>query len=88
MRAGGAHRLLLISLAALAGCAVPRLSSTPEGTPLATEVRGPGLLFEVRYPRDDAAEAARIGDGLLAAGPQLARWGQFRHGVVVRILQP
>ena len=86
MRAGGAHRLLLISLAALAGCAVPRLSSTPEETPLVTEVRGPGLLFEVRYPRDGAAEVARIGGGLLAAGPQLARWGQFRHGVVIRIL--
>ena len=86
MRAGGAHRLSVLYLAAVAGCAVPRLSSTPDEAPLAVEVRGPGLLFEVRYPRDQAAEAARIGGGLLAAGPRLSRWGRFRHGVTVRIL--
>ena len=84
MRARG--RLGLLCLAALAGCAVPRLSSTPEDAPLAVEVRGPGLFFEVRYPREDAAEADRIGGGLLAAGPRLSRWGQFRHGVTVRLL--
>jgi len=84
MRARGSWWALC--LAALAGCAVPRLSSTPEETPLAVEVRGPGLLFEVRYPRDDAGEAGRIGGGLLAAGPRLSRWGRFRHGVTVRVL--
>jgi hypothetical protein len=86
MPAGGAHRLSILCLAAVAACAVPRLSSTPDEAPLAVEVRGPGLLFEVRYPRDHAAEAARIGGGLLAAGPRLSRWGRFRHGVTVRIL--
>ena len=84
MRSRGS--LGMICLAALAACAVPRLSSTAEETPLAVEVRGPGLLFEVRYPREDAAEAGRIGGGLLAAGPRLSRWGQFRHGVTVRLL--
>ena len=84
MRARGSLQILW--LAALAGCAVPRLSSTPDEAPLAVEVRGPGLLFEVRYPREHAAEAARIGGGLLAAGPRLSRWGRFQHGVTVRIL--
>ena len=84
MRARGSWWVLC--LAALASCAVPRLSSTPDETPLAVEVRGPGLLFEVRYPRDDAGEAGRIGGGLLAAGPRLSRWGRFRHGVTVRVL--
>jgi len=84
MRSRGS--LGMLCLAALAACAVPRLSSTAEETPLAVEVRGPGLLFEVRYPREDAAEAGRIGGGLLAAGPRLSRWGQFRHGVTVRLL--
>ena len=84
MRARGSLQMLW--LAALAGCAVPRLSSTPDEAPLAVEVRGPGLLFEVRYPRERAGEAARIGGGLLAAGPRLSRWGRFRHGVTVRIL--
>jgi len=84
MRARGS--LGMLCLAALAGCAVPRLSSTPDETPLAVEVSGPGLLFQVRYPRDDAGEAGRIGGGLLAAGPRLVRWGRFRHGVTVRVL--
>ncbi|HYV67615.1 MAG TPA: hypothetical protein VE964_15320 [Myxococcales bacterium] len=84
MRARGS--LGILCLAALAGCAVPRLSNTPDDAALAVEVRGPGLLFEVRYPRDDAAEADRIGGGLLAAGPRLSRWGEFRHGVTVRLL--
>ena len=79
-------RSWVLCLAVLAGCAVPRLSSTPDEAPLAVEVRGPGLLFEVRYPRDHAMEAAHIGGGLLAAGPRLSRWGRFRHGVTVRIL--
>ena len=86
MPAGGAHRLSILCLAAVAGCAVPRLSSTPDEAPLAVEVRGPGLLFEVHYPRDHAEEAATIGGGLLAAGPRLSRWGRFSHGVTVRIL--
>ena len=86
MPAGGAQRLSILCLAAVAGCAVPRLSSTPDEAPLAVEFRGPGLLFEVRYPGDQAVEAARIGGGLLAAGPRLARWGRFQHGVVVRVL--
>ena len=50
MPAGGAQRLSILWLAAVAGCAVPRLSSTPDEAPLAVEFRGPGLLFEVRYP--------------------------------------
>src|SRR4051812_12248171 len=86
MPAGGAHPPSILCLAAGAACAGPRLSSTPEEAPLAAYVRGPGLLFDVRYPRDHADEAARIGGGLLAAGPRLSRWGKFRHGVTVRIL--
>src|SRR5438128_7921105 len=86
MPAGGAQRLSILCLAAVAGCAVPRLSSTPDEAPLAVEFRGPGLLFEVRYPRDHAVEAARIGGGLLAAGPRLSRWGKFQHGVTLRLL--
>src|SRR5690242_7512841 len=86
MPARRADRLVLVCLAALLGCAVPRVSSTADETLLAAEVEGPGLLFEVRYPREQAAEAARIQSELLAAGPRLARWGRFRHGVAVRVL--
>jgi len=86
MRTGRADRLTVLSLAALVGCAVPRVSSTADEAPLAAEVRGPGLLFELRYPRAESGEAARIGGGLLAAGERISRWGRFRHGVAVRIL--
>jgi hypothetical protein len=87
MRTACADRLAVVSLAALFGCAVPRVSSTAgDETPVAAEVRGPGLLFELRYPRTESAEAARIGGGLLAAGERISRWGRFRHGVTVRIL--
>jgi hypothetical protein len=76
----------MLCLAALAGCAAPRLSNTADEVALATEVRAPGLLFDIQYLRADGEEAARIEAGLLAAGPRLRRWGSFRHGVKVRIL--
>ena len=86
MRTGCADRLAVVSLAALFACAVPRVSSTGDEATVAAEVRGPGLLFEVRYPRAESGEAARIEGGLLAAGERISRWGTFRHGVTVRIL--
>lgn len=53
--------------------------------PLAARVQAPGLLFELLYTEPDHVEVARIGSGLLAAGPRLSRWGTFRQGVWIRV---
>lgn len=54
---------------------------------MATRVQAPGLLFEVVvYTRSDRNEVGRIGGGVLAAGPRLARWGSFKQGVWIRVI--
>jgi len=46
-------RWWVLCLAALAGCAVPRLSSTPEETPLAVEASEPdAVVLENLFQRD------------------------------------
>ena len=79
-------RLSLASAAALlAACATARTPSTTQKLPLAARVQAPGLLFELLYTQPDNVEVGRIGSGLLAAGPRLARWGTFRQGVWIRV---
>jgi len=73
------------ALLALLACArVAPLTTRSERT-LAAEVQAPGLLFEVLYTKQDEGEVARIQRGLLAIGPRLSRWGNFRSGVYIRI---
>jgi hypothetical protein len=87
MRGSQACSILLSGAAALtAACAVPRPSATAEEVPVVTEVAGSGLLFDVRHLRGDSGDAARIVGKLLAAGPHLSRWGNFRHRVSIRLL--
>jgi hypothetical protein len=44
------------------------------------------LLFEVQYAPADATEIPRVERALIAAGPRLSRWGEFRHGVFIKLL--
>jgi len=68
----------------LVACASARIPAREP--PLARRVQAPGLLFEVVvYTRSDRNEVGRIGGGLLAAGPRLARWGSFKQGVWIRV---
>jgi hypothetical protein len=78
-------RLLALGPALLLACATARPLATPRDGPLTARVQAPGLLFELIYLPDDSADVARIGSGLLAAGPRLSRWGSFRQGVFVRL---
>ncbi|HWE25420.1 MAG TPA: hypothetical protein VG496_15890 [Myxococcales bacterium] len=79
--------LIALACAALAGgCAVPRPPATADETPRFEEVVESRLNFDVRYVGDDSADAARIAARLVAAGPQLSRWGTFRHRVSIRVL--
>lgn len=78
-------RLTLCLCLSLLGCSAARSSSTVRELPLASRVETPGLLFEVRFSDGDHEEADRIGRCLLNAGPRLARWGDFKSGVVVRV---
>jgi hypothetical protein len=51
-------------------------------------VRMRGVEFQVRADvASDEPELGRIGSSLLAAQSRLARWGTFRSGVLVRVLQ-
>jgi hypothetical protein len=76
---------LCLAAALLAACATARTSSTTRELPLAARVQAPGMLFELLYTETDAAQIGRIGGGLLAAGPRLARWGTFKQGVSIRV---
>ncbi len=77
---------LALCAAILAACAhTARTPSTERTLPLAARVQAPGLLFELLYTEPDQVEVARIGNGLLAAGARLSRWGTFRQGVWIRI---
>jgi hypothetical protein len=68
----------------LVACASARIPAREP--PLARRVQAPGLLFEVVvYTRSDRNEVGRIGGGLVAAGPRLARWGSFKQGVWIRV---
>jgi len=86
MRVADACTIALCGAALAAACAVPRPSSTADEMPRIEDVAGPGLLFDVRYLRDDGDDVTRIAARLLAAGPHLSRWGAFRHRVSIRIL--
>ena len=76
---------LALAAALLAACATARTPGTTRQLPLAARVQAPGLLFELLYTQPDNVEVGRIGSGLLAAGPRLARWGTFRQGVWIRV---
>ncbi len=67
------------------GCSAARTPNTVRDLPLKSRVQQPGLLFEVRYAEPDQEEADRIARLLLKVGPRLARWGEFRNGVLVRL---
>lgn len=86
MRVADACSIALCGAALVAACAVPRPSSAADEVPRIEEVAGPGLLFDVRYLRDDSDDAARIASRLVAAGPHLSRWGAFRHRVSIRVM--
>jgi hypothetical protein len=77
--------LLLLGFGFALACASRRPSSTLRETPLAEEVRGPGLLFRLTYQSIDAAEVQRLRQDLLLAAPRVARWGAFRQGVTIRV---
>jgi len=79
------RKLHLLAPALLLACATARPSAPAADQPLTARVQAPGLLFELSYLSSDAADVARIGSGLLAAGPRLSRWGSFRQGIVVRV---
>jgi hypothetical protein len=87
------HELVRISrtiatagLATLIACATARPPPAAPDVPRAVQVEGPGLLFELLYTSADEPQISRIRSGLLAAGPQLSRWGSFRQGVSIRVL--
>jgi len=85
-RTGFATRSATVAaLALLAACATNRPHNTLREAPLAARVQAAGLLFELQYTQVDSAEVGRIGSTLLAAGPQLTRWGSFRQSVRIRI---
>jgi len=56
-----------------------------QGKPLAARVETQGLLVEVLYTAPDTGEAQRIRADLFHVGPQVSRWGTFRHGISIRV---
>jgi hypothetical protein len=78
-------RLLALGPALLLACATARPTATAANQQMAARIQAPGLLFELHYLQPDGEEVARIGSGLLAAGPRLSRWGSFRQGVFVQV---
>ncbi len=79
-------RLLALGPALLLACATARPAATGADQQMAARVQAPGLLFELDYTQPDGEEVARIGSGLLAAGPRLLRWGGFRQGVFIHVV--
>jgi hypothetical protein len=77
--------LLALGPALLLACATARPMASPADEKMSARVQAPGLLFELRYTRRDGEDVARIGSGLLAAGPRLSRWGAFRQGIFIQL---
>jgi hypothetical protein len=85
MRSVRPSRLLALGPALLLACAHALPAGAPIDQQLTARVQAPGMLFELSYTQPDGAEVARIGSGLLAAGPRIARWGTLRQGVRIRV---
>ena len=71
--------------AALAACSAARTSSTVREQPLISHVEASGLSYEVRYEPGDVWNAARVAQAVERAGARLARWGDFKGPVLVRV---